>query len=158
MSNEYKDWIADLEDAPVGSIDNNRWLCMEYPFLVPRNEKEEISENYDYSYTILDELPSGWRKLVLQMCEEIKEVLIEKYPDLLTKYYVVQAKEKYGTLRWYANIYVEELEEIATKYTVLSQYVCIRCGKATTIVSKDIKFLCSKCYERMNRIDKSGIL
>ena len=42
MSNEYKDWIADLKDAPVGSIDNNQWLCMEYPFLIPRNEKEEI--------------------------------------------------------------------------------------------------------------------
>lgn len=140
------------------SNEYNRQICMEYPFLVPRNNEEEIDINFDYSYTVLDELPSGWRELVLQMCEEIKEVLIEKYPDLLTKYYVVQAKEKYGTLRWYANIYIEELEEIATKYAILSQYVCIRCGKATTIVSKDIKFLCSKCYERMNRIDKSGIL
>ena len=140
------------------SNEYNRQLCMKYPFLVPRNNNEEMDANFDYSYTILDELPSGWRELVLQMCEEIKKVLIEKYPDLLTKYYVVQAKEKYGALRWYANIYVEELEEIATKYAILSQYVCIRCGKATTIVSKDIKFLCNKCYERMTKIDKSGIL
>lgn len=140
------------------SNEYNRQLCMKYPFLVPRNNNEEMDGNFDYSYTVLDELPTGWRELILQMCEEIKKVLIEKYPDLLTKYYVVQAKEKYGTLRWYTNIYVEELEEIATKYAILSQYVCIRCGKATTIVSKDIKFLCSKCYERMTRIDKSGIL
>lgn len=131
------------------SNEYNRQLCMKYPFLVPRNNNEEMDANFDYSYTILDELPSGWRKLVLQMCEEIKQTILKINPNLLTEYYVVQAKEKYGTLCWYANIYVEELEEIATKYTVLSQYVCIRCGKATTIVSKDIKFLCNKCYERM---------
>lgn len=158
MSNEYKDWIIDLKDSPVGSIDHNKWLCMEYPFLIPRDWEGKVDEKYDYSYTVLDELPSGWNKLIIQMCEEIKQTILKINPNLLTEYYVVQAKEKYGTLRWYANIYVEELEEIATKYMVLSQYVCIRCGKATIIISGNKKYLCNKCHERMSKIDKSGIL
>lgn len=158
MSNEYKDWIADLKDAPVGSIDNNKWLCMEYPFLIPRNVKEEISKDYDYSYTILDELPPGWRELVLQMCEEIKEVILKKYPSLLAEYYVVQTKEKYGSLCWYSNMHIEEIEEVVSRYRILSQYVCIGCGSPTLIASTDNKYLCNKCYERMNKIDKSGIL
>lgn len=34
MSNEHKDWYNDLKNTLEGSPDYNRYLCMEYPFLL----------------------------------------------------------------------------------------------------------------------------
>lgn len=90
----------------------NKELCDRYPFLIPWNrfsgkliteakdggywpgEPDKVPE-YDYEYTELDDLPDGWRVAFGdQMCEEIREALIEDGD--LDRYRVVQVKEKYG--------------------------------------------------------------
>lgn len=38
----------------------NKKLITEYPFLLPRNLfSDKVSEDYDYSYTLLDLFPEG---------------------------------------------------------------------------------------------------
>ena len=68
--------------------DRNRELIAEYPWL-------DIG---DEQLTLLDMLPIGWRDLILDMCKEIKRELV-KY-DLVSKYEVIEAKEKWYGLSW----------------------------------------------------------
>lgn len=59
-----------------------------------------MSEDYDYSYTMLDDMPDGWRKAFgEELCEAIREELIKV--GLLDQYRIIQIKEKYGELVWY---------------------------------------------------------
>ena len=74
----------------------NKALVERYPFLLPRHEwSQEPLEDYDYEFTNLDDIPKGWKKSFgIQMCEELRDILIEG--NYLDKYQVVQVKEKYG--------------------------------------------------------------
>lgn len=44
------------------AVEENKALISEFPFLLPRNRwTGNIPDDYDYSYTELDDLPDGWR-------------------------------------------------------------------------------------------------
>ena len=148
------------------TIRENKRLCEMYPFLIPWNrwsgklitdcmngEKgywpgnpTEIPE-YDWTYTELDAMPTGWRKAFgIQMCEELREALIED--DDLYRYRVVQCKEKYGSLRWYNNgtKIGSRVPDIERKYESMSVCTCIICGKpATKITTGWIEPYCDDC-------------
>lgn len=85
------------------AIEENKALIVEFPFLLPRNRwTGNVPDDYDYSYTELDDLPDGWRiAFGLQMCRELKEILVKG--GGLDVYRITQIKEKNGTLRWYDN-------------------------------------------------------
>lgn len=106
-------------------------LCGKYPFLIPRYEwSGEILKNYDYTSTYLDDMPDGWRKAFGEMmCEEIKQELVRC--NYLNEYRILQIKEKYGELRWYDNGTPIDCKvpEIIDNYSMLSQNICIICGK-----------------------------
>ena len=123
------------------SIESNKKLCAIYPFL--RDRKDE----FDFSYTLLDEVPQGWRDLFLQMCWRIRDFLIEKN-EPLEKFEIYQIKEKYGELRVYSNILFEEINEIIEDYCKRSKKICIRCGNhlsdEETKVIDDLP-LCKEC-------------
>lgn len=82
----------------------NKELLERFPFLNPFpfiDDEGEVDnskfskEDYDYSFTMLDEMPDGWRKAFgEQMCQDIKDELIEF--DYVNKYSIAQIKEKYG--------------------------------------------------------------
>lgn len=138
---------------------NNKELIERYPFLIPRNAWSGLYvEDYNYDnpdFTLLDEVPEGWRiAFGEQMCEEIREELIKAqernpeggYPDYkedgkiipyLQGYFPVQIKEKYGELRWYDNGEPSgsHIHEIINKYSLISQRVCLKCGKPATWIS-----------------------
>ena len=117
--------------------DRNRELIAEYPWL-----------NIGYEQlTLLDALPWGWRDLILDMCKEIKEELV-KY-DLVSKYEVIEAKEKWCMLSWYDGLddlphMPFTITDIVCKYEVQSRGVCTMCGRSKP---KD-QMLCDKCMER----------
>lgn len=137
MSNEYKDWINDLKNAPEHSLEHNAYLCMEYPFLTPRNRwTDEVIEDFDFRYTELDNIEVGWRTLGLKLCEEIKQELL-KFEGALEKYRILQIKEKYGFLHWYDhNAPVDsKIHEIVSKYEKISQRICGKCGAPATRIS-----------------------
>lgn len=137
---------------------NNKKLCKRYPFLIPRNRWTDKlmwdkTDKYfmPYSYTELDAMPDGWRRAFgIKMCEEIREELV-KY-DYLDKYRIVQIKEKFGELRWYDFGIPKDSKiwEIIDKYTELSRYTCMICGRPTEISSDGywLYTLCDKCKEK----------
>lgn len=136
------------------AIKENKALIEEFPFLLSRNRwTDKVSEDYDYSYTELDNMPEGWRSAFgLQMCRELKEIL-EK-AGALNDYRITDIKEKYATLRWYDNgVPVQaEKEYLAwqSKFVNLSQRTCIKCGaKATKTSVGYISPFCSECASKM---------
>lgn len=146
-------------------------LCGKYPFLVPKYWNREmmqyeIDKDYDYKFTELDDMPDGWRKAFgKMMCEEIKQELVKC--NYLNEYMITQIKEKYGELRWYDNGTPVDCEvpEIIDKYSMLSQNICIICGKPDVPMTHngwDSPY-CKKCFttptnwykkEYPNEVDK----
>ena len=114
--------------------DRNRELVAEYPWL-------------DIGYeqlTLLDALPWGWHDLILDMCKEIKKELV-KY-DLVSKYEVIEAKEKWYGLSWYDGLddlspMPPAITDIVCKYEMQSKEVCMMCGAPKP---KD-KEICDRC-------------
>lgn len=77
------------------------WILInKYPFLMPKywnpeTMQYEIDEDYKYNFTLLDEMPDGWRKAFGEMmCEEIYNALVDC--NGLDDYKVEQIKEKFG--------------------------------------------------------------
>lgn len=103
------------------------------------------------TYTELDAMPDGWRKAFgLQMCEDIKQALLEAGGrKLLKSYRITQIKEKFGLLCWYDNGSVEKVyKEIIPTYENLSQQTCINCGKPAEYISKGwISPYCKSCVK-----------
>lgn len=114
------------------SIEENKKLCERYPFLIIRDIwADEIPKDYDYSYIGgISELPEGWHKLFLQMCEDIRQPLIDA--DFLDEFRFTQIKEKYGEMRCYNNGGPDKVLEIIDNYEHVSNYVCQHCGKPAT--------------------------
>ena len=111
------------------NIESNHKLIERFPFLIPRNRwTGKVPEDYDYSYTELDSMPDGWRKI----------------------------KEKYGTLCWYDFGCTERmLRDIIPKYEHLSARTCIRCGNPATKVSTGwISPYCDTCAGKISHAER----
>ena len=120
---------------------HNEELITEFPFL--RVDWEETC--HGVTYTVLDDMPQGWRiSFGRKLCEELKEELIKN--NALDSYEVEQVKEKFGGLRWYDNCYLPGLQVIIAKYAVLSEKTCINCGKPANWISTGwISPYCDDC-------------
>lgn len=100
------------------------------------------------SYTLLDCMPTGWRKAFgIEMCKDIKQTLLDNGGrKALRKYRVIDIKEKFGGLRWYDNGESKVLFAIINYYENLSYTICIKCGKPAKYVSKGwISPYCEDC-------------
>ena len=127
-------------------IERNKALIERFPFLLPRNRRnDEVPEDYDYSYTELDEMPDGWRiAFGEQMCQEIADSL--RNAGLLDEYRILQIKEKFGYLHWYGSRAPREVFDIISKYGNMSKRICLCCGKpATRITTSWISPYCDDC-------------
>ena len=130
MSNEYKDWLADLTAEQRKNYD----LCMKYPILIPLNARDD--GDYMYKYTELDRMPSGWRIAFGEdWVREIQEVLNKLPEEERDEVCILDIKEKYGYLHAYFNFYNKELNKVLQKYADLSKRICVACGKPATKIS-----------------------
>ena len=127
----------------------NEELLKEYPFL---NISNSIYPEYcNFDYTLLDDMPSGWReRFGLQMCADIKQAL-EENNIAIELYKVFQVKEKFGELCWYDNDICEDVKKIVDTYCFISKYVCCNCGDIRDVkMSNDWVYpYCAKCREKL---------
>ena len=141
------------EEKTEESVKENKRLMKEYTFLIPRNrENGEILDEADYSCTMLDPMPKGWKKAFGEdICREIKAFLFEE--NMLEGYWVKQIKEKFGSLRWYDNDCSRhaKLKQIKSKYVELSEHTCVMCGAEGTMRDnlRWISPFCDECYEEL---------
>ena len=130
------------------TIDQRKQLIEKYPYLQPRNLwTGKISDDYDFSYIRGEsELPSGWFKLFLMYCKDIRQHLVEA--NMLEKFQFSQIKEKYGSMRLYNFGYPETILKITHMYRYMSQFICHRCGNFARYESYDyILPWCEHCTD-----------
>lgn len=135
--------------------EQNKKLIERYPFLLPRNVwTDEVPKDYDYSYVRgQGELPNGWWKLFLQMCEDIRQPLIDA--NYLDKFRFSQIKEKYNTMRCYNFGAPEEVYNIIHKYEQIAYYVCTKCGKPAAYETQGYyASFCEDCFKDYVRHQK----
>lgn len=131
-------------------------LVERYPYLLPRNVwTDKVPDDYDYTYIKGLEIPKGWYKLFFQLCEDIRQPLIDA--GYLEKFRFSQIKEKYNRLECYNFGAPEKVQEIIDKYSVMAGYVCVECGKPATCETQGyFASFCDDCwkdYVRHQRIE-----
>jgi hypothetical protein len=126
-------------------------LVEHYPFLLPINvHTDEVVTNYDYTYFNGMELPDGWLPLFFQMCEDIKQPLINA--GCLYTFRFTQIKEKYNEMRCYCNRAPASVYKIIKKYEQMSYYICTRCGKpADWELQGYYMSVCTDCWKDLFR-------
>lgn len=133
----------------------NKKLIEKYPFLLPRScWTGKVLPKYDYSYTELDNIPTGWRKAFgIMLCDELREALIKD--NLLDTYRIYDIKEKYGSLRLSGSGANQEVYDILDKYEYLSRHTCIVCGKFDVHLFDDgwVCPYCDKCFIDQKKIE-----
>jgi hypothetical protein len=132
-------------------------LVEKYPFLLPRNIfTDRLPDDYDYTYIKYLEIPKGWNKLFLQLCEDIRQPLIDE--GYLDSFRLTQVKEKFNELRVYHAGASDAVEDIIRKYEVMAKYICSHCGKPAEYETCEgyIESFCANCRkELLNRNCKS---
>lgn len=121
-------------------------LVEKYPFLLPRNIfTDKLPDDYDYTYIKYLEIPKGWNKLFLQLCEDIRQPLIDE--GYLDNFRLTQVKEKFNELRVYHTGAPDVVEDIIRKYEVMAKYVCSHCGRPADYETCEcyIESFCSNC-------------
>lgn len=122
-------------------------LIERYPYLIPRNIfTDKIPDDYDFTYIKHLEIPRGWNKLFLQMCEDIRQPLIDA--EYLEIFRFSQIKEKFNRLVCYNFGAPEEVHRIIDKYSKIAQYVCVKCGKPASVETQG--YIASYCKDCMN--------
>ena len=123
----------------------NKKILKKYPWLTPVNVwTGKLDKDYDYSYTLADEIPRGWLKAFgWQMIDEINEVLKKTRASIT----VEQIKEKYGRLEFYCAA-PEEVQRIISDYGCISENICINCGTPDVPMTGKgyVLPMCEKCY------------
>lgn len=148
MSNEYKDWYENFSDEQKVVYN----ICMEYPFLIPRDIEGNRDEEFEYDYWTV-EIPRGWYKLFFQMCTDLKLILEKE--GTLDDFYFLQVKEKYNRLMCFPCEASIEVQDVIDKYSVMARYVCTWCGRPATCETQGyITSFCDDCCSRLSRQHK----
>lgn len=134
--------------------EENKALIERMPYLMPRNVfTDEVPDNYDFGYIRGEfELPHGWFRLFLQMCEDIREPLIKA--DQLDSFRFTQIKEKWGYMECYNFGAPKTVQDIIDDYRYVSKFVCCECGKPATVQTNVwVENYCQECAEKYEQKD-----
>lgn len=137
----------------------NALLVTRYPFLLPRSvwDDNDLWDGNDaYTYTLFGGIPDGWcYRFGLDLCEDVRTILLTSSDkEALTKYRVVQIKEKFAGLRWYDEFVAEDVYHnmfmLTYMYELLSYHVCITCGSMNNMhfTRGYVLPLCEDCLMR----------
>jgi len=102
---------------------NTKKLNDDFPFLRP---KGGLMHSLMYFGFMCDD---GWFKLIYQLCKDIQRVIDNNPDHKLDDFIVIEVKEKFGGLRFYAGSYNKEIGELIDKAEHESEHTCEICGK-----------------------------
>ena len=155
MSNEYKDWQQDMLDSMSTTQQENYRLSMRYPVIIPNDiwDGKKFKDGFDYSYTLLDDIPYGWRKAFgEQWASEVQDI-VNRQPQDSQPIRILQLKEKFGRFTQYFSRHVSDLVDIVEKYENLSLRTCIECGEPATRMSTGwIAPYCDTCIGKLDSV------
>lgn len=109
------------------------------------------------------ECKDGWYSLIDKLCHDIWKYFITEYEgkdwdgnvyhhEIPPFFYVVQVKEKYGSLRFYVTSAPEKVHTMIREAELKSYYICEQCGKEGKQFYRDklgwIQTLCDTCLDK----------
>ena len=129
-------------------------VVAKYPFLRRRDIDGTVDIESKFPLMSL-EIPTGWRRLFFQMCDDIKPLLEKE--GVLNDFYFLQVKEKYNELICYSNgVDSHDVEDIISKYQHLARYICTKCGKLAAYETYGyIASFCDDCWNDCVRHQKT---
>lgn len=129
--------------------EKNRKLIEMYPWLAPKNVwTGKVPDDYDYTW-INWGWSKGWDYAFGDMyLKELGEAV--KRSGFEDEFIILQQKEKYGQCRNYVAPTNAEIDDIIAKYEVLSENICIGCGRPDVhmIDTGWISPWCYDCYKK----------
>jgi hypothetical protein len=139
---------------------NVKELLIEYPFLKARELDGSVLLVNGEPQLMGLEIPAGWHRVFLQLCEDIKPVLERE--GLLDEFYFIQVKEKFNELRCYHSGATQGIEEIIAQYGYMAYFICTRCGApATKMTTGYLASICDDCWKdkyRHQKIEHLGLV
>ncbi len=124
-------------------------LVQKYPYLQPFDAwTGKPDEDYEFDCFVGDSswLPAGWVRLFLMLVKELKPHV--DHANLTDKFYFLDVKEKYGTMRIHATYITESASLVMNLYESFSKYICESCGDYSTRVTTGwISHLCDNCVK-----------
>ena len=123
----------------------NKKILKKYPWLSAIDWWWNPINTYDF--TLLDDMPSGWRRCFgMMMVEDIDKAL--KGHDI----HIQQVKEKFGQLRIYFSAHkdiYEDVDRVIEAYSHLSENICLNCGQVDVgHTSGWISPICKRCWDK----------
>lgn len=134
----------------------NKRLTKKYPWLKPWGCWKGNKEYYGwvnekkYSYIMWDFWPKGWNRTFGEMfLKELGDAV--KKADFQDIFHVRNGKEKYGRCILDCDPINEEIDMVITKYEILSENICIICGKPDVHMTYFGWYspLCFDCYKKL---------
>ena len=97
-----------------------------------------------------DDIPEGWQIAFGEMMLKELDALI-KQKNMVDTFVFEQVKEKFGRLVMYVNVSDQDIHNVLDKYSVLSENICILCGKPDVpmLNMNWISPYCEDCYNKM---------
>lgn len=126
---------------------SNKELIEKYPFL-------KVKDTYTagtWTNCWLDDLEPGWRAAFGEdLAKELDKAIKEDGCEDTFEF--VQIKEKYASLRLYADGYGDKTKEVLAKYEELSKYICGHCGQVATRITRGWVYpFCDKCARKIGQ-------
>ena len=113
--------------------------------------QDEIVKKYPglFDKDFVIECGAGWNLIVDELCGKISEYLKSQRWQLRKYFRVEQVKEKYGGLRFYVNVYMDDVENLIREYEMKSFAVCEVCGQPGELRDDRhwLVTLCDSCHE-----------
>ena len=123
-------------------------LKAQYPWLLAWEDEKDYGLWTDY-------LPRGWQISFVPKFLEDLALALEKDGIAPEDYWVIEAKEKFGGLRWYDNGGVN-VSEVKQFYETVSELTCIDCGKPAEWYS--LGWICPYCTDCKDKLARMGTL
>lgn len=136
------------------TVEQIKQLTTKYPYIIPRNLfTDEIVKDYNYTWTIADNLPTGWTRLFLLWCKNANKIMSDKE---INTFRFSDVKQKYGTMRLNNFGATEAVHRLITKYEAYSYNICSCCGKLATRESMGwwIESYCRDCSKNVKAATK----
>lgn len=111
--------------------------------------KEDIYNDFSFAKNTAMSFNRGWDSLVYKFCVEANQIL-ERNPEFIASFMIVDIKEKYGTLRIYCYGGNDEMWDLIIKYEELSESICEECGDVGELRDYGwLKTMCDDCYTKL---------
>ena len=127
------------------------------PYLWPRGQyTHRKDQNYDYSYSVFDYVPDGWRKkFILDFCKELNIILDKLTYTEENPYIPTRINSIFGHFTVHSTWTNPEIDELVKKYENIGLHTCVDCG-STAIVRGELTGTpyCKDCMQKYKRFNK----